>query len=87
MANLDVLFLCRLSFYPPLKKRVIKENSAGCGLTVVDTSTATFMQGVYKGWNEDKMVQAVESVLLTLEKQGKCMAFQNRLLWIELMDM
>lgn len=54
MANLDVLFLCRLSFYhaiilssmaqfyPPLKERVIKEESAGCGLTVVDTSTATF---------------------------------------------
>jgi len=74
-------------FYPPLKERVIKEKSAGCGLTVVDTSTATFRRGVYKGWNEDKMVQAVESEKLALEKQGKCMAFQNQVLWIELMDM
>jgi len=24
---------------------------------------------------------------LALEKQGKCIAFQNQLLWIELMDM
>ena len=48
-------------FYPPLKERVIKAKSAGC--TVVDTSVATTSRGVYKEWNEDCMVRAVDSVL------------------------
>ena len=47
-------------FYPPLKERVIKSKST-CG--IVDTSTATISRGVYKGWKEDNMVRAVDSVL------------------------
>ena len=48
-------------FYPPLKERVIKAKSVGC--TVVNTSIATTSRGVYKDWDEDRMVRAVDSVL------------------------
>ena len=48
-------------FYPPLKERILKSKSAGCA--VVDTSTATVSRGVYKRWNEDNMVRAVDSIL------------------------
>ena len=48
-------------FYPPLKERVIKSKSAVC--TAVDTSSATITRGVYKKWNENDMVRAVDSVL------------------------
>ena len=47
-------------FYPPLKERVIKSKST---CAIVDTSTATISRGVYKGWKEDNMVRAVDSVL------------------------
>ena len=47
-------------FYPPLKERVIKSKST-CAM--IDTSTATTGRGLYKGWREDNMVQAVDSVL------------------------
>ena len=48
-------------FYPPLKESVIKAKSVGC--TVVNTSIATTSRGVYKDWDEDRMVRAVDSVL------------------------
>ena len=47
-------------FYPPLKERVFKSKST---YATVDTSTATTTRGAYKGWNENNMVQAVDSVL------------------------
>ena len=47
-------------FYPPLKERVIKSKST---CPMIDTSTATTGRGLYKGWREDNMVRAVDSVL------------------------
>ena len=47
-------------FYPPLKETVIKSKYT---CATIDTSTATISRGVYKGWREDNMVRAVDSVL------------------------
>ena len=49
-------------FYPPLKERIIKSKST-CVVVPPDTKAATVSRGVYKGWNEENMVRAVESVL------------------------
>ena len=47
-------------FYPSLKERVIKSKYT---CATIDTSTVTISRGVYKGWREDNMVRAVDSVL------------------------
>ena len=49
-------------FYPTLKERIIKSKST-CVVVPPDTKAATASRGVYKGWNEENMVRAVESVL------------------------
>jgi len=68
-------------FHPPFKEMVTKAKSAGCGPTIIDTSTATISRGTYKRWNEDKMVRAVETVLkkkTCIRKAGEMYGIPNQ---------
>ena len=69
-------------FYPPLKERIIKSKST-CVIVPPDTKAATVSRGAYKGWNEENMVRAVESLLKKNTKQQRSMIFLNQQLLIE----